>query len=168
MYSNNRGDLPRNSSDKNVHHKHTRRKGTQKYLRESCYHRIEYTAATFLTTFMWKRPLNSVVIATTTHRKPNRVSDGTDTQVRAQMINKCKIKMVQRKIYNIRDLSWEGGRRERERENTVAIKIIIAIGLIDLYEDLPPRTVNSFRSVLLVFAWSSSKSIPAVVQFIRV
>ena len=83
MYSNNRGDLPRNSSDKDVHHKYTRRRGTQNYLRKSCYHHIECTATTFLTTFMWRRPLNNAVLATTTHRKPKRVSDGTGTQVRA-------------------------------------------------------------------------------------
>jgi len=53
---------------------------------------------------MWKRPLNSAALAITTHRKPKRVSDGTGTQVRAQMINKCKIKMVQKELYNVRDL----------------------------------------------------------------
>ena len=41
---------------------------------------------------------------------------------------------------------------EKEKENTVAIKIILVIGLIDLYGDLPPRIVNSFKLVLLVFA----------------
>ena len=65
-----------------------------KYLRENCYHHIECTATTFLTAFMWRRPLNSVALATTTHRKPERVSDGIDTQVRAQMTNKCRIKMI--------------------------------------------------------------------------
>ena len=103
MYSNNQGNLPRNSSDKDVHHEHTRKRGTQKYLMESCYHRIECTASTFLAAFMWKRPLNSVALATTTHRKPKRVSDETGIQVRAQMINKCRIKMVQRELYNGKD-----------------------------------------------------------------
>jgi len=86
-----------------VPHEHTRRKETQKYLRENCYHRIKCIVATFLATFMWKRPLNSTVLATITHRKPKRVSYGTDTQVRAQMINKCRIKMVHRELYNVRD-----------------------------------------------------------------
>ena len=31
---------------------------------------------------------------------------------------------------------------EKEKENTVAIKIIIVFGLVDLYNDLPPWTVN--------------------------
>ena len=78
--------------------------GTQKYLRKSCYHRIECTATTFLTTFMWRRPLNSAILATTTHRKSKKVSDGTDTQIRSQMINKCRIKIVQGELYNVKNL----------------------------------------------------------------
>ena len=79
MYSNNQGDLSGNSSDKDVHHKRIRMMGTQKYLRESCYHRIECTTTTFLTAFMLRRPLNSAVLATITHIKPESVFDGTDT-----------------------------------------------------------------------------------------
>ena len=105
MYSNNRGDLLGSSSDKDVHHKRIRMMGTQKYLRESYYHRIECTAATFLATFMLRRSLNNNALATTTHRKLERVSDRTDTQVRAQMINKCRIMMAQREQYNVRDPS---------------------------------------------------------------
>ena len=33
---------------------------TQKYLGESCYHRIKCIVAAFLTALMWRRPLNSV------------------------------------------------------------------------------------------------------------
>ena len=51
---------------------------------------------------MWRRSLNSAVLATTTHRKPERVFDGTDIQVVAQMIDKCRIKIVQRELYNVR------------------------------------------------------------------
>ena len=87
-YSNNHDDLLGNSSDKDVYHERLRMMGPQKYLRESCYHRIKCTAATSLTAFMLRRLLNSVVLATTTHRKLKRMSDGTDTQVKAQMINK--------------------------------------------------------------------------------
>ena len=38
--------------------------------------------------------MNSIALATTTHSKPEKVSGGTDTQVKAQLINKCRIKMV--------------------------------------------------------------------------
>ena len=100
-------------------HEHTRRKETQKYLRKSCYHRIICTAATFLVAFMWRRLLNSTALITTIHRKPEKVSDGTGTQVRAQMINKCRMKMIQKKLYNVRDLPDKGIEKGR-RENTIA------------------------------------------------
>ena len=79
IYSSNHGNLPRSSSNKDVHHKHIRMIGTQKYLRESCYHRIKCTADTFLASFMLRRPLNSAALATTTHRKLERMSNGIDT-----------------------------------------------------------------------------------------
>ena len=80
-------------------------KETQKYLRKNCYHHIKCTAATFLAAFMWRRPLNSAALAITTHRKSEKVSDGMGTQVRAQMINKCRMKMIQRDLYNMGDPS---------------------------------------------------------------
>ena len=84
-------------------HKRVRRKETQKYLKKGYYHCIKYTAATFLATFMWRRPLNSAASATITHKKSEKVSNGTGTKVRAQMINKCRMKMIQRELYNVRD-----------------------------------------------------------------
>ena len=66
---------------------------------------IECTAATFLTAFMWRKPLNSVVLTTTTHRKPKRVSNGTGTEIRAQITNKCRIKMVHKELYNVKNPS---------------------------------------------------------------
>ena len=54
-----------------------------KYPRKNCYHRIKCTVATFLAVFMWRRPLNSATLATTTHKKPEKMSGGTGTQVRA-------------------------------------------------------------------------------------
>ena len=115
MYSGNQGDLPGNSSDKDVHHKRIRTMGTQKYLRESCYHCIECIATTFLVAFMLRRPLNSAVLATTTHRKLEKVFDEIDTQVKAQMINKCRIKMARRELYNVRDPPSGEDRRNKER-----------------------------------------------------
>ena len=69
---------------------------------------------------MWRRPLNSTTLATTTHRKPERVSDGTGTQVRVRMINRWRVKMIQRRIYKVKDSSWKGD-QEKEKENTVVI-----------------------------------------------
>ena len=112
MYSRYHSDLPWNSSDRDVHHEHTRMRETQKYLRKSCYHHIECIVTTFLTAFMWRKSLNSIVLVTTTHRKPKMVSDGTGTQVGAQMTNKCRIKMIQRELYNVKDPSWGRDRKK--------------------------------------------------------
>ena len=54
---------------------------------------------------MWRKPLNSVILTTATHKKIKKVPDGTSTQVIAQMINKCMIKMVQEELYNVKDLA---------------------------------------------------------------
>ena len=62
--------------------------GVEKYLTKSCYHRIECFATNSLATFMWRRPLNSDALVALTHRALVRVSDGTNTQVVAYMINK--------------------------------------------------------------------------------
>ena len=117
MHSNDQSDLPWSSSDRYMHHEHTRKRGTQKYLRESYYYRIECTVATFLAAFMWRRPLNNAILATTTHKKSKNVSDGTYTQIRAQMTNKCRIKIVQRELYNVRDPPW--GRNRKNIKKTL-------------------------------------------------
>ena len=51
---NDQSDLLGSSNDRDVCHKHTRKMGTQKYLRESCYHRIECFVANSLATLMRK------------------------------------------------------------------------------------------------------------------
>ena len=51
----------------------------RKYLRKSCCYRIECPAANFLTAFIWKRPLNNATLATTTYKRPEKMSDGTST-----------------------------------------------------------------------------------------
>ena len=75
------GNLPRSSSGRNVYLEYTRGLGAQKYLRESCYHRIKCSAANFLAALMWRRPLNSATLTIPTHKEPKGVSDGTSTQV---------------------------------------------------------------------------------------
>ena len=52
---------------------------------------------------MWKNPLNSVVLVAPTHRGSVRVSDGTSTQVVAWMIDKWRVKIIQKEIYNVGD-----------------------------------------------------------------
>ena len=54
-----------------------------KDLRKSCCHRIKCTVTTFLATFMWRRHLNNETLVITTHKEPEEVSNGTDTQVKS-------------------------------------------------------------------------------------
>ena len=51
---NDQSDLPGSSNDRDMHHKRTRKMETQKYLRESCYHRIEYSIVNSLVALMRK------------------------------------------------------------------------------------------------------------------
>ena len=51
---NDQSDLPGSSNDRDVRHKLTRKMGTQKYLRESCYHCIECFVANSLAALMRK------------------------------------------------------------------------------------------------------------------
>ena len=52
---------------------------------------------------MWRGLANSVTLAITTHRKMGEMSDGTGTQVKVQMINKCKDLMTSRGLYKRRE-----------------------------------------------------------------
>ena len=51
---NDQSDLPGSSNDRDVRHKRIRKMGTQKYLRESCYHCIECFVANSLAALMRK------------------------------------------------------------------------------------------------------------------
>ena len=73
----------------------------KKYLRKSCYHRIECSVANSLAAFMWRRLLSSAALVIPTHRDPVRVSDGRSTQVMAWTTNKWRARIIQREVYNI-------------------------------------------------------------------
>ena len=98
--------LQRSSVESNMHYERAGRMGVRKYLRKSCCHRIECSTANFLAAFMWRRPLNSAVLATPTHKGPKGVPDKTNTQVVAWMINKWRIKIIKKELYNVRDPPW--------------------------------------------------------------
>ena len=51
---NDQSDLPGSSNDRDVRHKRTRKMGTQKYQRESCYYCIKYYVANSLAALMRK------------------------------------------------------------------------------------------------------------------
>jgi len=91
--SDTRGDSLDDSTNVDKYSKEQDRGRPQNILRESCYHHIKCFVTNFLATLMWKRPLNSAALTTSTHRGPERVSDGTSTQVEAWMINKWRAKI---------------------------------------------------------------------------
>ena len=64
--------------------------------------RIKCKEATFLAALMWRGQANSVTLATATHRKVGWMSDGTGTQVKVHMINKCKALITLRRLYKRR------------------------------------------------------------------
>ena len=80
-YSITQSDFLGNSTDRGVHYELIGRMGVRKYLRKSCCHHIEYSAANFLIAFMWRRSLNSTALTIPTHRRPKEMSNGTSTQV---------------------------------------------------------------------------------------
>ena len=68
---------------------------------------------------MWRRQANSVTLASVTHRKIRWISDGTGTQVKVQMVNKCKVLIQLRRLYKRRRSPCRGDRglrEEREKE----------------------------------------------------
>ena len=75
--------------------------GNTKYFRKNCHHHIKCTTTTFLAALMWRKPLNSVALTTTTHKGLKEVSDRMGAQVEAWMINKCKAQLAKRGLYNV-------------------------------------------------------------------
>ena len=72
---------------------------------------------------MWRRPLNSVALTAATHRRLKGVFDGMGAQVGVQVINKCKVQIIRKGLYNVEKPPHEEGRaKKKEEENTVACK----------------------------------------------
>ena len=70
---------------------------------------------------MKKTPKQGYIGFPNTPKGLKGVSDGTDTQVEAWMINKWKTKIVYKELHKERDLPWKGDRKIKEG-NIVAIK----------------------------------------------
>ena len=67
---------------------------SSKDLRKSCCHRINCTVSTFLAVFIWRRHLNSETLVITALKDLEEVSNGTNTQMKSQMNDKCRVKMI--------------------------------------------------------------------------
>ena len=59
--------------------------------------------------------------------------------------------MAQRELYNRGEHPWSGDWK-KEKGNTVAIKIILVLYLIDLYGELSLRIASLFMSVSFICA----------------
>ena len=64
-------------------------------------------------------------LATATHKELEKVSDGTSIQVEVWMINKWRMKMIQKRIYKVKDPLWKGDRKGREKNNIAIWTILI-------------------------------------------
>ena len=71
---------------------------------------------TFLAALIWRGLANSVTLTTTTHRNMEEMSNRTGTQVKVQMINKCKVLITSRGLYKrVESPLKEGRKKERLR-----------------------------------------------------
>ena len=71
--------------------------------------------------FMWSRPLNSVSWEITTQKKLKKKFDETNTQVMAQMMNKCKGRIVQWD-YIMENIFHKEGESNKNREEIDVIE----------------------------------------------
>ena len=67
---------------------------------------------------MWRRRLNSATLVNATHREleNGKVADETSTQVTVQMINRWRVKMIQKVLYKVGDSPQKGDGRGREKK----------------------------------------------------
>ena len=99
---------------------------------------------------MWTWLLNSALGATAAHRVPERVADGTCTQVWAWVTNKCRKKMNQGEGYIISEISQtKGEKREAFGKREELGTHILGRGV------LSPWDVGPSDSVFLAPIWSS-------------
>ena len=120
-----------------------------KDLRKSCCHRIKCTVTTFLAAFMWRKHLNSETLVITTHREPKEVFDGTDTQVKSQMNDKCKIKMIRKELYNVNNHLWKGDRKKSCKRGEQAYQQL-HMKEINWHKNKAPRIESLFLFVFVV------------------
>ena len=66
-----------------------------------------------LTALMRKWPLNSAALVAATHRGFGKVADGTSTRVMTCMINRWRVKIDWKEVYNVRD---PPRRRDHEKD----------------------------------------------------
>ena len=102
---------------------------------------------------MWMWPLESAIGATTAHRAPERVADGTCTQVWAWMTNKCRRRMNGGEGYITTEIS-QSGERKRKRRKAPGRREELGIHILG-WRVLSPWDVGPPDFVSLAPIWSS-------------
>ena len=112
---------------------------------KNCHHHIKCITTTLLATLMGKRPLNSAILATATHKEMIRVSDRTGAQVGVWMINKYKVQMIEEDLYNIEESPKRGDEKRKKKRREYRSKIL-------LYASMPMNKIFlHFHFCVLVF-----------------
>ena len=64
-------------------------------------------------------------MANATHKELGKVTDETSTQVRVQMIDRWRVKMIQKGLYKVGDSPRKGDQKKREKKNNIAIQTVL-------------------------------------------
>ena len=76
-----------------------------------------------------KGPLNSAALVAATHKGFGKVTDGMSTRVRTCTINRWKVKIDWKEVYNVRDPPRMGdhkkGAEREKKEKTVAVCMVL-------------------------------------------
>ena len=82
-----------------------------------------------LTALMRKGLLNSAALVAATHRGFGKVADGTSTRMMTCTINRWRVKIDWKEVYNVRDppRMRDGGKRAggEKKEKTVAVCMVL-------------------------------------------
>ena len=73
--------------------------------------------------------MNSAALVTATHRGFRKVTDGTSTRVMTCMINRWRVKIDWKEVYNVRDPPRIGDHTKREEERKKEETVVACIVL---------------------------------------
>ena len=63
--------------------------------------------------------MNSATLANATHKELEKVADGTSTRVRVQMINRWRVKMIQKGLYKVGNSPRREGEKKKEQDSNL-------------------------------------------------
>ena len=91
---------------------------------------------------MWRRLLNSAILVAATHRRLGWMSDGTSTRVVACIINKWRVKISQKRLYNVRDPPrMRGGSSENLKSIVTQRTEIVIKSKKNILKNYSPQTL---------------------------